>query len=218
MAYDHEEQQQLDALKAWWKQYGNWVTWFLIVVLAAFVAWKAWGIYRVKQAEQASVLYSEVQKAIEEKDQTKALRMVTDLQEQFSGTAYPQMASMLVAKNAFESNDLKAAKTQLMWVQEHGKTAEFKTLAKIRLASVLLDEKSYDEALKMLAGDFPAEFASSVADRKGDILVAQNKLDEARVAYQVALQKASIQNPDYQYIQLKLDALGSAKSVPPVTQ
>lgn len=212
MAYDHEEQQQLDALKAWWKQYGNWVTWSLIIVLALFVAWKAWGIYQVKESTQASVLYTEVQNAIQEKDQAKALRIATDLQQQFSSTVYPQMASMLVAKNAFESNDLKTAKAQLMWVQTHGKTTEFKCLARIRLAGVLLDEKSYDEALKILASDFPAEFASSVADRKGDIFVAQNKLDEARAAYQLALEKGSIRSPDYQYVQLKLDAIGGPAS------
>lgn len=210
MAYDHEEQEQLDALKAWWKQYGNLVTWFLIAALSVFVVWKAWGIYQAKQAGQASILFEEMQKAIQEKDQAKILRAVTDVQEKFSGTDYAQMASMLAAKNAFELHDLTTAKKQLVWVQEHGKTVEFKSLAKIRLAGILLDEKSYDEALKLLAGDFPDGLASSVADRKGDILVAQNKIDEARAAYKTALDKGSVSNPDHQYIQLKLDAIGGA--------
>lgn len=210
MAYDHTEQQQLDALKAWWKQHGNLVSWSLIVILAVFVAWKAWGLYQAKQSGQASVLFEEVQKAIQTKDQAKVLRSVTDIQEQFAGTSYAQMASMLAAKNAFELNDLKTAKSQLMWVQENGKTAEFKSLAKIRLAGILLDEKSFDEALKLLAGDFPVELASSVADRKGDILVAQNKLNEARAAYQLALEKGTEKSPDHRFIQLKLDAIGGA--------
>lgn len=207
MAYDHAEQEQLDALKAWWKQYGNLVTWFLIVVLSLFVAWKAWGIYQAKQSGQASVLFEEMQKAILEKDQTKVLRAVTDVQEKFADTDYAQMASMLAAKNAFELHDLKTAKSQLMWVQEHGKTVEFKSLAKIRLAGILLDEKSYDEALKVLEGDFPAELASSVSDRKGDILVAQNKMTEARAAYKTAIDKGTVNNPDRQFIQLKMEAL-----------
>lgn len=212
MAYDHAEQEQIDALKSWWKQYGNLVTWFLIVVLSVFVAWKAWGVYQAKQAGQASVLFEEMNKAIQEKDQAKVSRIATDVQAQYPGTNYAQMISMLAAKNAFESNDLTTAKKQLIWVQEHGKTVEFKTLAKIRLAGILLDEKSFDDALKLLAGEFPVEFVSSMADRKGDILVAQNKIDEARVAYQVALKSAlnqqGMNNPGYQYIQLKLDAIG----------
>lgn len=207
MAYDHAEQEQIDALKAWWKQYGNLVTWLLIGVLSVFVAWKGWGIYQAQRAGQASVLFEEVQKAIQEKDQAKVLRIATDVQTKYPSTNYAQMISMLAAKSAFEQNDLATAKNQLKWVQEHGKTIEYKTLARIRLAGILLDEKSYDDALKLLSGEFPVEFVSSMADRKGDILVAQNKIDEARTAYQVALKQGS-NNPDYQYIQLKLDAIG----------
>ena len=211
MAYDHEEQEQLDALKAWWKQYGNSITWALIVVLAAFSAYKAWGIYQGKQSVQASMLFEEMQKAIQDKDQPKVLRAVTDVQDKYSNTFYAQMASLIAAKYAYESNDVKTAKAELVWVQEHGKSVEFKSLAKIRLAGILLDEKAYDEALKTLSGDFPAELASSAEDRKGDILVAQNKIDEARVAYQNALDKSTDKNPGYQFIQLKLDAIGGSK-------
>lgn len=210
MAYDHAEQEQLDTIKGWWKQYGNLVTWLLIAALSVFVIWKAWGIYQTKQSGQASILFEEVQKAIQEKDQTKILLAVTDVQEKYANTEYAQMASMLAAKNAFELRDVKAAKSQLMWVQQHGKTVEFKSLAKIRLAGILLDEKSYDEALKLLSGDFPPELLSSVADRKGDILVAQNKIEEARSAYQLAIDKGTDKNPDHQFIQLKLDAIGGS--------
>jgi predicted negative regulator of RcsB-dependent stress response len=211
MAYDHEEQEQLDALKAWWKQYGNIITWFLIIVLAAFSAWKAWGIYQSKQSVQASMLFEELQKSIQDKDQAKVLRAATDVEEKYSSTYYAQMAGMLAAKYAFDINDLKTAKAQLIWIQEHGKTDEFKSLAKIRLAGILLDEKSFDDAMKLLSGDFPSELVSTVEDRKGDILMAQNKIDEARTAYQAALDKSTDKSPSYQLIQLKLDAIGGSK-------
>ncbi len=210
MAYDHTEQEQLDALKAWWKQYGNLITWLLIAVLSAFSVWKAWGIYQAKQSGQASMLYEEVQKAVQDKDQAKVLRAVTDVEEKFAHTDYAQMAALVAVKSAFEANDVKTAKVQLNWVIEHGKTAEFKAIAKIRLAGILLDEKAYDEALKLVEGEFPAAIAGDVADRKGDILVAQNKLDEARASYQLALDKISDKNPSRQLIQLKLDAIGGA--------
>ena len=211
MAYDHEEQEQLDAVKAWWKQYGNLITWVMIVVLAAFSGWKAWGIYQTRQSGQASMLFEALQKAIQEKDRTKVLRAASDVQEKYSSTDYAQMASLLAAKFAFEENDLKTAKSQLIWVQENGKTIEFKSLAKIRLSGILLDEKAYDDAAKLLTGDFPADLASTVSDRRGDIFMAQNKIDLARAAYQVALDKSSDKNPAYQLIQLKLDAVGGSK-------
>jgi predicted negative regulator of RcsB-dependent stress response len=100
----------------------------------------------------------------------------------------------------------------LQWVAENGRDPEYKAIAKIRLAGILLDEKAYDDGLKLLSGDFPAPFAGVVADRKGDILVAQQKLEEARAAYQVALEKTDQKNPARQLIQIKLDAIGGSST------
>jgi predicted negative regulator of RcsB-dependent stress response len=119
------------------------------------------------------------------------------------------MAALAAAKAAFDANDLKTAKAQLQWAVDHGDD-EYKAIAKLRLSGVLLDEKAYDQALAQLNGDFPAQFAGDVQDRKGDILVAQNKLAEARAAYQAALDKMEKNNPGRQVVQVKLDAIGGA--------
>jgi len=210
MAYDLEEQEQLASIKAWWSKYGNLLTWILIVALAAYGAWSGWNIYQRKQSQQASQLYEELQKAAEAKDSAKVLRAATDMQDKFGGTSYAQMSALVAAKTAFDANDVDNAKKQLQWIIDHGRDAEYKAIAAIRLAGVLLDAKAYDDALKLLGGDFPAQFAGAVADRKGDILVAQDKREDARVAYQLALDKTDPRNPGRQLIQLKLDAIGGA--------
>jgi predicted negative regulator of RcsB-dependent stress response len=209
MAYDLEEQEQLATLKAWWEKYGNLTSWVLIAGLAAYSGWQGWNYYQRSQATQASALYDELQNAVVAKDNAKVLRAAGDMESKFGGTAYAPMAALTAAKSLFEANDLKAAKAQLQWAAEHG-ADEFKAVAKIRLAGVLLDEKAYDEALKALAGDVPAQFAGAVADRKGDILVAQNKLAEARTAYQAALDATDKKNPGRQLIQLKFEAIGGS--------
>lgn len=212
MAYDLEEQEQLAAAKAWWNQYGNLITWLLTIALAAYAAWSGWNYYQRTQATQASQLYEELQKAVAAKDNAKVQRAASDMENKFSGTAYAQMSGLVAAKAAFEANDLKAAKAQLQWVADNGRDAEYQAIAKIRLAGILLDEKAYGEGLKALSGEFPPEFAGEVADRKGDILAAQNKISEARAAYQSALEKMDPKNPARQLIQLKLDALGGASA------
>jgi predicted negative regulator of RcsB-dependent stress response len=210
MAYDLEEQEQLDTLKAWWKQYGNLVTWLLIVALAGYAAWTGWNTWQRNQSAQAALLYEELEKAVAAKDNGKVQRAATDLSDKFGKTAYAQMGALAAAKAAFDTNDLKAAKAQLQTVIDKGSDEEYKAVARIRLAGILLDEKAYDDGLKLLAGDFPAQFASAVADRKGDILTAQNKIEEARAAYKMALDKTDQKNPGRQLIQLKLDAIGGA--------
>lgn len=210
MAYDHEEQEQLDTFKAWWAQYGNLTTWVLIAVLLAFSGWSGWKYYQRDQSAKAALLYEEIVKAVEAKDAAKVARAAADIKDKFSRTAYAQMGSLSAAKSAFDANDLKSAKAHLQWIVENGRTDEFKAIAKIRLAGVLLDEKSYEEGLKVLEGAFPEPFAALVADRRGDLLVALDKTDLARTAYQAALDKTEIKNPARQLIQLKLDALGAA--------
>ncbi|MDP9108629.1 MAG: tetratricopeptide repeat protein [Pseudomonadota bacterium] len=212
MAYDLEEQEQMATLKAWWNQYGNLATWLLTAALAAYAAWTGWNYYQRNQSMQATQLYNELQNAFSAKDNAKVQRAAADMRERFARTSYAQMSAMTAAKSAFDANDLKAAKAQLQWIIDNGTDQEYKALAKIRLAGVLLDEKAYDDGLKLLAGDFPAEFAADVADRKGDLLVGQNKLVEARAAYQAALDKAEPKNPGRQIIQIKLDAIGGASA------
>jgi predicted negative regulator of RcsB-dependent stress response len=212
MAYDLEEQEQLATLKAWWKQYGNLTTWLVIAVLLAFSGWSGWNYYQRSQSMKSALLYEEVVKAIESKDNAKVERGAADIKDKFSGTPYAQMAALAAAKSAFDAKDLKATKAHLNWVINNGRSEEFKAIAKVRLAGVLLDEKAYDEGLKLLAGEFPDQFAALVADRRGDLLVAQNKLAEARTAYKTALDKTEIKNPARQLIQLKLDALGGAEA------
>ncbi|TFW08958.1 tetratricopeptide repeat protein [Oxalobacteraceae bacterium OM1] len=207
MAYDLEEQEQLAALKAWWNRYGNLVTWLLIAALAAYAGWNGWNTYQRSQATQAAQLYDELQKAVAANDAAKIQRAATDITERFGRTAYAEMAALTAAKTAFDANDLKTAKERLQWVVDKG-SDEYKAIARIRLAGVLLDEKAYDQALKTLDGDFSAQFAGAVADRRGDILVAQNKVAEARNAYQQALEKTDEKDPNRQLIQIKLDAIG----------
>jgi predicted negative regulator of RcsB-dependent stress response len=213
MAYDLEEQEQLADLKAFWNKYGNLLSWVLIIGLGAYAGYNFWSHHQRSQAADASALFEEQQKSLKDKDNAKVQRIAADIESKFGGTAYGQMAALVAAKGAFEANDMKAAKTQLQWVVEHG-TDEYKSIAKLRLAGILLDEKAYDEGLKLLATDFMPQFASAVADRKGDILVAQNKLAEARAAYTAALAAMDKKHPGRQLVQVKLESIGGTVETP----
>ncbi|MFZ6691519.1 YfgM family protein [Undibacterium sp. SXout20W] len=210
MAYDLEEQEQLATLKAAWKQYGNLITWLLIIALVAYAAWMQWNSYQNNQSGQASQLYEELQKSVAAKDDAKVQRAANDLKEKFASTSYASMSALSAAKSAFDANDLKTAKAQLQWVIDTGKNDDYKALAKIRLAGIALDEKNYDAALMQLSGDFPLDLQAEVLDRKGDVLVAQAHVDEARKAYQAAIDKMTDKSPARQLVQVKLDAIGGS--------
>ncbi|AOY93519.1 hypothetical protein BKK79_18235 [Cupriavidus sp. USMAA2-4] len=210
MAYDLEEQEQLESLKAWWRQYGNALTWLVIAGLLVFAGWNGWKYWQRKQAAEAAVLYEQVLKAADARDAALLKRAAGDLEEKFGKTAYGPMSALVAAKVLYDAGDLATAKTQLQWAIDHG-NAEYASLARVRLAGLLLDEKAYDQGLALLAGEPPAAFAALYADRRGDLLAAQEKRADARAAYQQAIDKLGGGDAAMrQIIQFKLDALGTA--------
>lgn len=213
MAYDLEEQEQLAELKAFWNKFGNLITWVAIIALAGYAGYNFWNQHQRSQSADASALYEEMRLALSVNDNAKVQRIAADVESKFGGTAYAQMAALGAAKGAFDANDLKAAKAQLQWVVDHG-SDEYKSIAKLRMAGVLLDEKSYDEALKVLGTEFAPQFAGSVADRKGDVLVAQNKLVEARAAYTAALAAMDPKSPGRKLVEVKLESIGGTVAAP----
>lgn len=213
MAYDLEEQEQIASLKAFWNKFGNLITWVLIIVLGSIAAYNFWGARQRSQAAEASALFDQLPPAIAAKDSAKVARIVADVEAKYKDSTYAQMSAMAAAKFAFDANDLKGAKTHLQWVIANGKP-EYQAIAKVRLAGVLLDEKAYDEALKVLATVAGSEFAGVVADRKGDILVAQNKIPEARAAYEAALKAMDEKTPGRGLVMFKLESIGGTVAAP----
>jgi predicted negative regulator of RcsB-dependent stress response len=212
MAYDLEEQEQLAELKAWWAKYGNFILTVVTLVLLGFAAYNGWQWYQREQAGKAAGVYGQLEKAIAARDADKAGALAEMLTSQYSGTAYASMAALQAARVQAEAGKADRARESLQWVIDKSGQAELKAIAQVRLAGVLLDEKKYDEALKLLGGDVPAAQAVEFADRRGDVLAAQKKYAEAAAAYKDALARADAQHPLRQLIQLKLDALPASGS------
>ncbi len=211
-AYDLEEQEQLAALKAWWQENGSLVITAVSAVLIALAAWQGWNYYQRDQAVQASGLYDAAQKAARAGDLKRVKESAGAVIEGYPRTTYAAMAALVSAKAHFQSGDLKTAHAQLAWVVENAQDEGLQDIARLRLASVMLDEKAYDDALKVLDAKHGIAFDALFLAAKADVLVAQGKTDDARGAYKAALDKAATGDAGLRgSIQLRLDALGTAK-------
>ncbi|HQR50284.1 MAG TPA: tetratricopeptide repeat protein [Methylophilaceae bacterium] len=208
MAYDLEEQEQLDELKAWWKRHGNTVMLGLGLALAAFAAYQGWKAYQHRQSLQASAQYDALTQ-LEEKD-IKGIRSISgQIIEKYAGTPYAVRAALIAAKANYAANDAKSAKAQLEWAMGHAKEDALRAVAQLQLAAIQFDEKQYDAALKTLGEKHDAGFDGLFADLKGDILAAQGKKAEAKAAYAEALTKLDAGGDYRHHTEHKLDALGS---------
>jgi len=209
---DLEEQEQLDQLKAFWKQYGNLITWVVIAALGLYAGWNAWNWWQRDQAVHAGSMFDQLDKAAQAGDADQAGRVFADMKDRFARTVFTQQAGLLAAKVQFDKGQLDSALSSLSWVGANATEPEYQTIAKLRAAGILLDQKKYDEALKQLDGANAEDFVALVADRRGDVLLAQGKKDDARAAYNKAWQAMDPKVEYRRLIDAKLVALGAAPS------
>ena len=207
---DLQEQEQVDALKAFWQQYGNLITWGLVAALLVYAGITGWQWWQREQATHAGAMFDEFDRALSAGDLDKTARVFADLKERFPRTAYAQQAGMLAAKAQFDKGLGDDARASLTWVIEHAVEGDYKSLARLRLAALLLDAKQYDEALKQLDAVPAGPYAALAADRRGDVLLAQGKKDDARAAYQQAFKSMDDKVEYRRLVDAKLTALGVA--------
>ena len=213
---DLAEQEQLDEIKHFWKQYGNLITWSLIVVLGAFAAWNGYQYWQRSQAVQAAVMYEEIDRAVQSGDMGRVDQSLADMKERFGRTTYAQQAGLLAAKSYYDKGNIEASSAALTWVASKSTDVGYQSVARLRLSGLLLEKKAYPEALQQLAGDFPKDFAPLAADRRGDILMAQDKKTAAKAEYQKAHKGLDEADEYRRLVEVKLNAMGVDAGAEPI--
>ena len=211
MAYNLEEQEQLDAIKAWWERYGRLVVIAIVGAIVAIGGVQGWRYYRATQATAAAALFDQLQRAERGNDAKKIREISAQIMQNYTSSGYAALAALAAARNDFDTGDLAAAKARLQWVIDNAADQETRDVARLRLARILFDDKKLEEALQQLAVKPVDSFSGLYADLRGDILATQGKKDDARTAYRSALEKSDPASPLQQILQLKLDALGEGK-------
>jgi predicted negative regulator of RcsB-dependent stress response len=211
MAYDLQEQEQLEAIKAFWAKYGTAILAALTVALLIVAGTRGWAWYQARQGAAAAGLYAELVDAVERRNIEQVKQRSEPILKEYGSTAYGPMAGLMAARGYADAKDVAGAKGALQWVIDNADDPEYQHLARLRLAGLLLDEKAYDAALAAIepgsVGKPGAEMAGALADRRGDILFAKGDRDAARTAYQEALASLPPSSALRQLVQLKIDAL-----------
>jgi len=210
-ALDLQEQEQIDALKAWWRGNGNYLLGALLIAIVAMGGWRGWQYYQNQQSSEAATLYAEFTRQMKSSDAKRVNDAAAMVMDKYAATGYGPRAALLAAQVNEQVDEQARAKTQLHWVIDHAEEAGLKDVARLRLAAVLLDEKNYDNALQLLEAKHPSSFDGLYADLKGDVLSAQGKNGEARSAYKLAYEKTDAKSAYRNMIEMKMDALGEIK-------
>jgi predicted negative regulator of RcsB-dependent stress response len=218
---DLQEQEQVDAIKAFWNQYGNLITWTVTIALGAFAAWNGWGLYQRKQAAQASTLYGQLEDAARSGDVARASAVFGDMKARepsllrslMPPSAFTQQGGLLLAKVQNDKGQADNALATLQWVVANG-NAENAAVAHLRSAGVLADQKKYDDALKQVDAVTLPAFTALAADRRGDILLAKGDRDGAKKAWRAAWDAMPATVQYRVVLDAKLTMVGAAPPVP----
>lgn len=205
---DLDEQEQLDQLKHFWKQYGNLISWVLLLVFGSLAAYNGWNYWQRHQASGASAMYEAVESAVRAQDVAKVERAWGDMRERFGSTVFAQQAGLLAARTFADNGKPELAKAALNAVISKAYDASYTAVARLHLAGMQMDEKALDAALTTLSAIDATHYVGLAADRKGDIYQLQGKADQARAEYEKAYAAISEETEYKRLLEAKLNALG----------
>ena len=206
---DLQEQEQLESLKSFWSQYGNLITWVLILALGSYAGWNGWQWWQRDQAMKAGAIYEELERSSQAGDAERAGRVFGDLRDKYPRTVFAAQGGLLAARLQADAGQADAARASLAWVAERAADPALQTVARLRLAGLLMEAGEHDAALQQLAAPAAPGFEALVADRRGDVLMAQGKPAEARAAWQTAWRAMDPELDYRRLIEAKLTAVGA---------
>jgi predicted negative regulator of RcsB-dependent stress response len=205
------EEQQVEAIKRFWQEYGKAILGGVVLGLAALYGFR---FYQAEQRDTAEAASSKFSQLVEQRDAENASEDWLAQAQGFIAASkadnYAVLAALLAAKDAVTLQQYDKAAEQLSWVMANAKEPSVLAVTQLRLARLQREQGELDAALATLEPAMPASFASLQAELKGDILLQADKLTEAKAAYQQALATAG-QNK--QLLQIKLDDLAHVTAV-----
>jgi len=208
MAYDLEEQESLEELKAWWGKWGTPIMAAVTVVCLAFAGMNGYRWYEKREAQNASVAYQSLLGAIATGAKDEQIAQISgQIKKDYADTVFASLAALQVTKyESARGENLKAA-DELLWVIEKGKRPEFDTLARLRLASLYIDMKEPAKASAVLAAAKPGpQEKALVSDKMGDAAFAAGDRAQARKYWKEAA-SGELESGIRAYVQLKIEAL-----------
>ncbi len=202
------EEEQVQAIKQWWKENAVSLIAGIVIGLAVLAGYKYWSENKISQAQQASVLYSEILSAKGDKSQN-----VEILKNDYSGTPYAALSALLAAKENLLANELDKAVSQLQWVLENNSDEGIEHIARQRLARLYLTQDKVEEAESLIKGIKEIAYTATYNEIHGDIYAAKKLIVQAKESYKTALSALARGDRRYEIIKMKLDDLTQENKV-----
>ena len=207
------EQEQIEQIKNWIKQYGPTVIAGIVLALVIVTGWHYWEDRQNRILTHASGVYDEMLTLRAQNDAPAAIIQAQKLLDHYAKTPYAQMAAFLLARDAVANKDYETAITQLTWVIKHSHNDAMRAIAKIRIARIQLAEDKAEDSLNTLNKIDDKSFSALADETRGDAYLSLKQAKDAKLAYQQALQELpSDETTRRPLLQMKIDNLANVTS------
>lgn len=206
MAEFLNEHEQVEMIKNFWKRYGNAIIAMIVAVIILMLGWHYWQNRQYAKLAAASVAYQELLQVSGDKNITAIVMQAQNLMQDFPKTPYATMAAFILVNEQVAANQLDKASSNLKWVLQHSNSPEFKAIASLRLARIMLAQGQADKAIELLKSP-PKGFIAAFNLIKGDAYVQQNNAAAAFKAYQNAIHSMAVDDPLMPILKVKLSNL-----------
>jgi predicted negative regulator of RcsB-dependent stress response len=205
------EREQVDRISQWVKQNGPWIVAGIVAGALALAGWNWWQAYKLRQAEEASGIYSVLAEAAMGGRIDEARAGLDRLSSEYRASPYLAQGRLALAAALVRSGDFEAAITQLDTAMSDARDPQLKLLARLRLARLLAAEGDEQRALRLVDDVDAGAFTAALLEVKGDVLAARGDVEGAREAYRQALDGSGRYGGviDEEFVRLKLEALQS---------
>lgn len=181
------DKEEVQMVKAWWKEYGYYILFTVLFVLIAKFGWHRYQQYQNVRLEQASSIYMQTLDLLAQKKNDEVKLFGEKLIKDYSRSVYASLAAFILAKIAVEANDLKLADERLQFIVKKSSSKKLRQIARIRDARVLVAMKKSQEAIDLLASIDDKSYLSEINEVLGDAWLNAGKANEAEESYRKAI-------------------------------
>ncbi len=205
---DLSEKEQIEQMRAWWSEYGNYVVGGIVVGIVLIVGFSQYRSNARTQQTEASTLYETLFEAIVDGDTNDAEAAAADLYANYASTVYPSQAGLAMARMYMDKGRDQDAADALRAIVEQGPDSELGLIARLRLAKVLQYQDKAEDVVELLSGRTESAFAARYSEALGDAYMSLGMHDDAREAYLLAIaDSAAIPTVDQALVQMKVNDL-----------
>lgn len=211
MSRYNDDDEQLQALKAWWQKNGTWLLSGVLVVVIAWSGWTYWQNHQLSKAMQGSAMFEMVQAQAQQNQVGEVLREAKSFVAEQPQSPYSTGIALILAKYHFDQQAYDQALAQYDWIQTHSEDTSLKLVAALRSAKVALQQGRLSEAQDFLAA-IPVDELAPLEQANyhfvaGDVAMQHEAHEEAKTHYQKVLSVSGLTDGLENLTRLKLSDL-----------